>query len=113
MKNYLLFSIWYDIITSADLCNQIKIYKITLERAGFLEVSKWLSAVSAVRALPSDTMCLTLTVRPTEPGSPTFVELKLKLTALTLPFMFAPVAFAQERLSVSKVSKTLLKGRVF
>ena len=80
---------------------------------GFLEVSKWLSAVSAVRALPSDTMCLTLTVRPTEPGSPTFVELKLKLTALTLPFMFAPVAFAQERLSAFKVSKTLLKGRVF
>ena len=49
------------------------LYKITLARAGFLEVSKWLSAVSAVRALLSDTTCLTPTARPTEPGSPTSV----------------------------------------
>ena len=80
---------------------------------GFLEVSKWLSAVSAVRALPLDITFLTPTARPTEPGSPTFVELKLKLTALTLPFMFAPVAFAPVRLSVSKVSKTLLMRQSF
>ena len=68
----------YDIIVLADLCDQINLYKITLERAGFLEVSKWLSAVSAARALPLDITFLTLTARPTEPGSPTFVELKLK-----------------------------------
>ena len=66
-----------DIINLADLCNQINLYKITLERAGFLEVSKWLSAVFAVRALLSDTTCLTPTVRPTEPGSPTSVRLRL------------------------------------
>ena len=76
-------------------------------------MSKWLSAVSAVRALPSDTTCLTPTVRQTEHGSPTSVELRLKLTALTLLVMFAPVAFAQERLSVSKVSKALLKRQSF
>jgi len=51
---------------------------MTSARMGFLEVSKWLSAVSAARALPLDITFLTLTARPTEPGSPTFVELKLK-----------------------------------
>ena len=62
------------IIILADLCDQINLYKITLARAGFLEVSKWLSAVSAVRALLSDTTFPTLTVRPTEPGSLIFVR---------------------------------------
>jgi hypothetical protein len=66
-----------DIINLADLCNQINLYKITLARAGFLEVSKWLSAVSAVRALFLDTTYLTPTARPTEPGSPTSVRLRL------------------------------------
>ena len=65
-------------------------------------MSKWLSAVSAARALPSDTTCLTLTARPTEPGSPTFVGLRLKLTAQTLPFTFALVAFVPERSNVRK-----------
>jgi len=50
---------------------------MTSARMGFLEVSKWLSAVSAARALPLDITFLTLTARPTEPGSPTFVGLRL------------------------------------
>ncbi len=36
----------------------------------FQEVYKWLSAAYAVKALHSDTMFLTLTVKPTELGSP-------------------------------------------
>ena len=64
---------------------------------------KWLNAVSAARALFSDITYLTPTARPTEPGSPTFVELRLKLTVQTLLFTFALVAFAPERSSVFKV----------
>jgi len=67
-----------------------------------LEVSKWLSAASAARAFPSDTTSLTLTARPTEPGSPTFVGLRLKLTAQIQLYTFAPVAFVPERSSARK-----------
>ena len=66
-------------------------------------MSKWLSAVSAVRALFLDTTYLTPTARPTEPGSLTFVELRLLLTEPTLLFMCAPVAFVPERSSALKV----------
>ena len=76
---------------------------MTSARMGFLEVSKWLSAVSAARALPLDITFLTLTARPTEPGSPTFVGLRQLLTAATLPFTFALVAFVPVRLSVPKI----------
>ena len=70
-------------------------------------MSKWLSAVSAVRALLSDITFLTPTVRPTEPGSPTSVRLRLLLTELTLLFPFAPVAFVLERSSAHKGLKKL------
>ena len=103
MKKYLLFLFQYVIITSADLCKNKKIYKITLERAGFLEVLKWLSAVSAVRALPLDTTCLTPTARPIEPGSLISARLRLLSTVLTQLLVFAPVAFVRERSSVLKV----------
>ena len=113
-KKHLQFLKLYAIITLADLCDQINLYKITLARAGFLEVSKWLSAVSAVRALPSDTTCLTPTARPTEPGSPISVRLRLLLTELILLFPFAPVAFVPERSSALKgLKKLCLNGRVF
>ena len=70
-------------------------------------MSKWLSAVSAVRALPLDTMCLTPTARPTEPGSPISVRLRLLLTEPILLFPFAPVAFVPERSSALKGLKKL------
>ena len=77
-------------------------------------MSKWLSAVSAVRALFSDTTYLTPTVRPTEPGSLISARLRLSLTEPTLPFPFAPVAFVPERSSALKgLKKLCLNGRVF
>ena len=77
-------------------------------------MSKWLNAVSAVRALLSDTTFLTLTVRPTEPGSLTFVRLRQLLTEQTNPFTFAPVAFVQERLRAHKRhEKTPLRAEFF
>jgi hypothetical protein len=78
-----------------------------------LEVSKWLSAVFAVRALPLDTTFLTLTVRPTELGSLTFVRLRPLLTEHTRQFVFAPVAFAPERSSVPKSKTPLTKAEFF
>ncbi len=71
----------------------------------FWEVQKWLSVAFAVRALLSDTTCLTLTVRQTEPGSPTSARLKRLLTVAILLFRFAPVAFVPERSSAHKVPK--------
>ena len=69
-------------------------------------MSKWLSVAYAVRALFSDITFPTLTVRPTELGSPTSVRLRLLLTDLIRLFPFAPVAFAPVRLSVLKLKKT-------
>jgi hypothetical protein len=68
-------------------------------------VSKWLSAVSAVRALLSDITFPTLTVKPTEPGSLTSVRLRQLLTEPIRPFPFALVAFVPVRLSALKVLK--------
>ena len=67
-----------------------------------MEVSKWLSAVFAARALLSDITCLTPTARPTELGSLTSARLRQSSTELTPPFVFAPVAFAPVKLSVRK-----------
>jgi hypothetical protein len=69
------------------------------------EVSKWLSAVSAVRALPLDITFPTLTVKPTEPGSLTSVRLRQLLTEPIRLFPFALVAFVPVRLSALKVLK--------
>ena len=60
----------------------------------------------AVRALFSDITFRTLTVRPTELGSLTFVRLRLLLTEQTRPFRFALVAFAPVRLSALNYKKT-------
>ena len=70
-------------------------------------MSKWLSVAFAVRALPLDITFPTLTVRPTEPGSPISVRLRQLLTVLTVPFTFTPVAFVPERLSALKGQKGL------
>ena len=67
---------------------------------------KWLSVVYAVRALFSDITFRTLTVRPTELGSLTFVRLRLLLTEQIRPFRFALVAFAPVRLSALNYKKT-------
>jgi len=69
-------------------------------------VLKWLSVVYAVRALFSDITFRTLTVRPTELGSLTFVRLRLLLTEQIRPFRFALVAFAPVRLSALNYKKT-------
>ena len=76
-------------------------------------MSKWLSVAFAVRALPSDITFPTLTVRPTEPGSPISVRLKQSLTVLIVPFTFVPVAFVQERLSALKGQKNSAEVRSF
>ncbi len=76
-------------------------------------MSKWLNAAFAVRALLSDIMFPTLTVRPTEPGSPTFARLRQLLTVLTVPFMFALVAFVQERSSAPKGQKSSAASGAF
>ena len=62
-------------------------------------MSKWLNVAFAARASLLVTTFLTLTVRPTELGSPISVRLRQSLTVLISPFTFAPVAFVQERSS--------------
>ena len=76
---------------------------------GISEVSKWLSAVSAARAFLSDTTCLTPTARQTEPGKLTSARLRLWLTAQTLLFTSAPVAFVRERSSALKIKNSALR----
>ena len=76
-------------------------------------MSKWLNVAFAVRALLLDTTYLTLTVRLTEPGSPTSVRLRQLLTELISPFMFAPVAFVRERLSALNAPKNAAVSGVF
>ena len=68
---------------------------------------KWLNVAFAARALLSDTTCLTLTARQTEPGSPTSARLRQLLTVPISPFTFALVAFVQERSSALNCAEKL------